>query len=116
VVASDKALAEVICRGLAGMPGLELEIEVAFSGDAAERLLGSRGYDALVVGSGNGHLRGPRVPEGLPTVAVGGDPAVGVPRVPLPLSYRLLERAVRGALFGGDDRGEEPARRRDSIG
>ena len=116
VVARDKGLAEVIYRGLAGMPGVELEIEVALAEGAPEHLLDAGRYDVLVVGSENGRLALPPLPEGLPTVAVGGEPIDGIPRVPLPLSYQLLERAVRGALFGGDDRGEEPARRRDSVG
>ena len=119
LLAPDKGLAEVIFRGISGIRGIDIDVEVVFTEAAARDLVATRHYDLFVVGSENGLLAGPLatfLPSGLPTVAVGGDPVAGALRVPLPLSLRLLERAVLRALRGEDDRGEAPARRRDSIG
>ncbi|MHC4472986.1 MAG: hypothetical protein ACYS99_18715, partial [Planctomycetota bacterium] len=119
------ALAEVILRGLRAIPGLDVEIEMVFEEPTALDLLSCRRYDLLVVGSGNGSVSTRLFdarPGGLPAVAVGGPPADrsggtnGVPRVPLPFSFRLLESAVLRALDRRDEDGEEPLRRRDSVG
>ena len=119
LLASEKALGEVILRGLTGMRSVDLEIDVTLSEVAARELVSERRYDLLVVGSENGLLDGgllEALPRDLPAMAVGGEPNGDVLRVPLPLSYRLLERAVVASLLGNEDRGEEPIRRTDSVG
>lgn len=134
--APEKAEAEVITRGLAAISRPRLEVDVALDAGLAERQLDDCAYDVLLVGltdptqvpafarSGPGDRPVGRrgvLPVVLPVVLVGGTPGKvksnGVFRVPLPLSYTLLERSVRAALDlpeREDRRGGD--RRRDQVG
>jgi len=124
VYATEKADAEVITRGLAAISRPRLEIDVVLETNLAERQLDDCAYDVLFVG-----IQDPaQVPElvasasdGLPVVLVGGAPGEvnsnGVLRVPLPLSYTLLERALRCALALPEPLGRRAGgRRRDQVG
>lgn len=125
LLADEKGLAEVIHRGLAGLPGTSFEVEVILEPSAIRRLTAGREYDLVVAGSRDepGALELARwAPAGSPAIAVGGppnghEPPLGIrARVPLPLSYRLLRSAVADALGARALPPEEDRRRRDSVG
>ena len=122
--ATEKAEAEVITRGLAAISHPRLEIDVVLETSLAGRQLDDCAYDVLFVS-----IEDPaQVPEfvasasdSLPVVFVGGAPGEvksnGVLRVPLPLSYTLLEQTLRCALALPEplDR-SAGGRRRDQVG
>ncbi|MCU0727632.1 MAG: hypothetical protein MUE73_17880 [Planctomycetes bacterium] len=110
ILSVDKGLAETLCRGLRGLRDPPVEIDVALTtGAALDRIRAGR-VDLLIAGLPGGvggdaipPLPG-GVPEGIPLLIVGGTPedrpegSVREWRVPLPLSFRLLEVVVRRVL------------------
>lgn len=113
VLAEAKELAEALGRGLSG---LDAELDVAIEANVARMQMKDVSYDLFVVEqrhlSGNGRSLIHDIPCRLPVVAVGGEPAtetsggLRIRYVPLPLSFNLLRKAVRGAL--GKDDPDEP--------
>jgi hypothetical protein len=121
VLAEEKALAEAIRRGFAGLAGLDAEVEVALLAGVARRQLRDVRYDLLVAErrhlEGNGTSLSHDLPPGLPVVAIGGaveeagGPESAGPVVPLPLSFSLFERVIRDVLGPTDVAQSEPGRR-----
>jgi hypothetical protein len=108
ILSTDKGLAETLSRGLRDLRDPEVEIDVALSTVAALDRIRAGRVDLLIAGLPEGFdgvepLPGD-VPEEIPLLIVGGNPgdrpewAAGERRVPLPLSFRLLEGAVRRAF------------------
>jgi hypothetical protein len=120
VLQPDKGLAESIYRGLRAMASLRVDVDVALVGEVDVPGIRLDRYDLLITEHASGH----ELPGDLPRVTVGGAPN-GTPRtgrellrVPLPLSFNLLEESVAAALSGPprEDEEHEEAPRKDSVG
>lgn len=122
VLQPDKGIAEGIYRALRSMRGLEAEIDVVLSGDVQAPGIRLHQYDLLIVEQRFGEPESAGESEfdpATPVVLVGGPPS-GSPRagselmrVPLPLSFNLLEESVWAALvdWGGERKeSEKPSR------
>jgi hypothetical protein len=111
ILTPEKPLADVIGRALRAMPRSLPDIEVALTDAVATRRLETLRYDLVIIG--RDHTEGPSVgscfgPRSAavgrtPVLLVGGPPngrSLDAARVPLPLSFNLLHRAVEAALAG----------------
>jgi hypothetical protein len=130
VLQPDKGLAESICRAIRSMRELPVEVDVALVGEFRIPGLELERYDLLIAdrefaarGPGDTAAEGTTgvVLSAIPVITVGGPPN-GTPRtgaellrVPVPLSFNLLEESVRAAL-AGFRREEEEEPRQDSVG
>ena len=130
VLQPDKGLAESIYRALCSIPGFAVEVDVALLGDVRIPGVQLDRYDLLIADRSiaESDFVPPFMEEVsggeplLPVITVGGAPT-GTPRtgaelfrVPLPLSFNLLEESVRAALAGIPDEEEEDTPRKDSVG
>jgi hypothetical protein len=106
VLQPDKGLAESIYLGLRSMTSVDAEVDVALAAETALRKIRIDRYDLLIVQQGTRDLTMDALPHPLPVVSVGGPPngsprtGLELLRVPLPLSFNLLEESVAAALNG----------------
>ena len=122
VYSPEKGEAEIISRGLGAIPGVEFDVTLLE--DQACRQLRDCRYDLLLVGRpelDEAPDLAAQVPEEVPVILVGGAPGRpgrnGHRRVPMPLSFTLLRRALHSVLNGKLPPAESrDLHRRDQVG